>query len=116
MSAKRRSCRRRALPASLLGGLLLVALDAPVLLLISVVLPAPTRRTSFMEWLTKPARQAPIWSTTALFGGVTCSLLHVSSLAAAMGVYWSVALAAQTVMLPWYLAARHLERAPQEPS
>lgn len=67
----------------------------------------------YFAWMMRRGRRAAIWSTAALLGGTGCSLLHVTHTPAAVAVYWVALVAAQLLMVPWFLADSRADRRPQ---
>ena len=65
----------------------------------------PGRFAFFVAWAAnhRQPRRA-IWETTALFGGVGCSLLHAQYAAQAVFIYGLGLIAAHLVMVPWFFA------------
>jgi hypothetical protein len=64
----------------------------------------PGRFAFFLAWTVRKPRRAAIWQTTALFGGVGCSLLHVTTVGQAVAVYLASWMLAPLPLFPWFLA------------
>ena len=65
----------------------------------------PGRFAFFVAWASthRQPRRA-IWSTTALFGGVGCSVLHARDVTEAVFTYLLGYASALVVMVPWFFA------------
>jgi hypothetical protein len=65
----------------------------------------PGRFAFFVAWAAthQQPRQA-IWSTTALFGGVGCSIMHAHNATEAVFIYLLGYAAALAAMVPWFFA------------
>jgi hypothetical protein len=71
----------------------------------------PGRFAFFVAWAaTRRQPRRAIWATTALFGGVGCSLLHVHNPGEAVFSYVLGYALALVVMVPWFLADYSINR------
>lgn len=65
----------------------------------------PGRFAFFVAWAaTKKQPRRAIFEATALFGGVTCSLIHAHNAGEAVAAYLFGFLLALAVMKPWFFA------------
>lgn len=58
----------------------------------------------FHLWVWKTPQRGALFSTTALLGGVGCSLLHAQNVAEAVFIYAVSYYVALVAMVPWYIA------------
>ena len=68
------------------------------------------RRDAFVGWSVSRQPRRAIWATTALFGGVGCSVLHVQNVTAAAITYLIGYGLALVMMVPWFLADYSINR------
>jgi hypothetical protein len=68
----------------------------------------PERDTvhAFIRWAASKPHLRAILETTALFGGIGCSVLHIHSAGAAVATYLLGYVLALVVMVPWADAER----------